>query len=78
MGYAYFINNQIEILTFLILINLTIFFSIFGDLIESYFKRKNNLKDSSEFLPGHGGFFDRFDSFISSIIFLTLFSLFYL
>ena len=44
--------------------------TLFGDLIQSFFKRKNNIKDSSNFLPGHGGFFDRFDSFISSIIFL--------
>ena len=60
----------------LIVVNLTIFISIIGDLIESFFKRKNNIKDSSKFLPGHGGFFDRFDSFIASIIMLTLFSLF--
>ena len=58
--------------------NLSLYFlliSIIGDLIESYFKRKNNIKDSSQFLPGHGGYFDRFDSFIASIIFLTIFSL---
>ena len=41
-----------------------IIFSLIGDLIESYFKRSSNLKNSSNFLPGHGGFFDRFDGFI--------------
>ena len=39
-----------------------------GDIIESIFKRFNNLKNSSNLLPGHGGFFDRFDSFIFAII----------
>ena len=77
-NYLFFVKQTIEILPIVILINLLILISIIGDLIESYFKRKNNIKDSSNFLPGHGGFFDRFDSFISSIIFLTLFSLFYL
>ncbi len=60
----------------LILINLIIFSSILGDLFQSFFKRVNKIKDSSSFLPGHGGFFDRFDSFMSAIIFLFFYSLF--
>lgn len=38
--------------------------AIYGDLIESLFKRYFDIKDSGNSLPGHGGFFDRFDSFI--------------
>lgn len=49
-------------------ISLIIVSSLCGDLIESFFKRTNNLKNSSNFLSGHGGFFDRFDSFILCMI----------
>ncbi len=38
----------------------------YGDLFESYFKRCINIKDSSNSIPGHGGFLDRFDGILLS------------
>ena len=38
-----------------------------GDFLVSYVKRSLAIKDSSNFIPGHGGVFDRMDSIIGGI-----------
>ena len=55
-------SSQTIAITVLIPISATI-----GDLIESYYKRSAGVKDSGDFIPGHGGILDRMDAFMITI-----------
>ena len=49
-----------------------------GDLVQSQFKREAGVKDSGNWLPGHGGLYDRMDSIIFASPFVYLILKYYL
>jgi phosphatidate cytidylyltransferase len=60
------------------LIGITVLLSIFsqaGDLGESALKRRFNVKDSSQIIPGHGGVMDRLDGFWAAAVCAALIGL---
>ncbi len=60
-------------LLFWVAVSITVWIiGTFGDLYESTIKRKYDVKDSGNLMPGHGGFLDRFDSLIFAAPFLVL------
>lgn len=66
------LNNQLQLATipanaWFVIPALCAIFGTFGDLFESKLKRMAGVKDSGSFMPGHGGFLDRFDSLLVAL-----------
>lgn len=72
---AHFVTafHSIALQHWLIIAAICAVFGTLGDLLESKIKRTANIKDSGSFMPGHGGFLDRFDSLLVAIPFVWLY-----
>ena len=72
---GHFVNvfKHISLFHWLAIAAICAVFGTLGDLLESKIKRTANIKDSGSFMPGHGGFLDRFDSLLVTTPFVWLY-----
>lgn len=71
-AFCYLINADSNLVFYSVLAAVVAVLAQVGDLVESYIKRRLNVKDSSNLIPGHGGVFDRIDGliFVAPLVFL--------
>lgn len=71
-SFLYFDKAESELSTVLMGMLIAVSLSFagqMGDIVESAMKRSAGIKDSSNLIPGHGGFLDRFDAIIGACVF---------
>jgi phosphatidate cytidylyltransferase len=73
LGSALPIARSVELRHWIAIASICAVFGTVGDLLESKLKRMAKVKDSGSFMPGHGGFLDRFDSLLVATTFVWLY-----
>jgi phosphatidate cytidylyltransferase len=81
LSFYYIFNSKLNIFIFIFMSVLLGVLAQMSDLIESAFKRKFGVKDSSSIIPGHGGVLDRLDGYLLTspalVIFYFIFKTFF-
>ena len=62
----FFLTNKYDPLIFIVGVSISVSCQL-GDLFISFIKRKSLLKDTGNFLPGHGGVLDRVDGILFGV-----------
>jgi phosphatidate cytidylyltransferase len=73
LGYFIPVAKVIAVKYWIAIAAICAVFGTIGDLLESKIKRMADVKDSGSFMPGHGGFLDRFDSLLIATTFVWLY-----
>lgn len=73
LGYFIPVAKELAVQHWIAIAAICAIFGTAGDLLESKIKRMADVKDSGSFMPGHGGFLDRFDSLLVATPFVWLY-----